>query len=157
MSDFTRRQAVLACSVAALGGLMGLPRQASGGQSALRAPRPSGSVAIRQTQVALIGSVSCGDGTLYFRGRYYPFGITGLGIGGIGVSTLEASGMVYSVTCLSDFEGTYGQVRVGWALAKLGDGHLWLENEKGVVLSLVAQHRGLILATGADAVSVRLR
>jgi hypothetical protein len=42
---------------------------------------PSGSVSIHQVQVAFIGSGSAGGGTLYFRGRSYPFKLGGLGIG----------------------------------------------------------------------------
>ena len=157
MTHLSRRQAVHAFSAAALGGLTGLPRQAWSGQCALRAPRPSGRVVIRQTEFALIGSMSSGDGTLYFRRRSYPFLISGLGIGGVGVSTLDASGDVYGLVRLSDMEGSYGQGRAGWALMRLGDGHLWLENQKGVVLRLAAQRKGLMLAAGADLVHIQLR
>jgi len=55
-------------------------------------PKPSGSVNIHQVQVAFIGSGAVGGGTLCFRGHRYPFKLGGLGIGGIGVSTLDATG-----------------------------------------------------------------
>ena len=54
--------------------------------------RASGSVNIHQVQVAFIGSGAVGGGTLYFRGRSYPFKLGGLGIVGIGISTLDAAG-----------------------------------------------------------------
>lgn len=156
MKQLNRRQAILACS-AALAGLAGLPQPAVSGQSILRAPRPSGRIAIRQTQVAVIGSMTAGDGTLDFRGRSYPFRIAGVGLGGLGVTALDAAGEIYSLADLSDFEGTYGQVQAGWALERLGDGHLWLENEKGVVWRLAARHEGRMLAGGADIVRVQWR
>ena len=80
-------------------------------------PKPSGSVNIHQVQVAFIGSGAVGGGTLHFRGRSYPFKLGGLGIGGIGVSTLDATGTVYNLRRLPDFEGVYGQEQVGglWA------------------------------------------
>ena len=56
--------------------------------------RPSGSVNIHQVQVAFIGSGAMGGGTLYFRGRAYPFKLGGLGVGGIGISTIDAVGSV---------------------------------------------------------------
>ena len=59
-------------------------------------PKPSGSVNIHQVQVAFIGSGAIGGGTLYFHGRRYPFKLGGLGIGGFGVSTLDATGNVYN-------------------------------------------------------------
>ena len=36
-------------------------------------PKPTGTVTIRQYQVAFIGSGSGGGGTLRFQGRNYPF------------------------------------------------------------------------------------
>jgi hypothetical protein len=94
-------------------------------------------------------------GTLHFKGRNYPFTINGLGVGGLGVSKLEATGEVYRLDRISDLDGVYGQVRVGWALADQGTGRLWLENDKGVVLRLRTRRQGLMLAVGADAVRIR--
>jgi len=120
-------------------------------------PRPVGRVSIDQVQLAFIGSAAAGGGTLFFRGRSYRFTINGLGIGGIGASKLEATGEVYQLARVSDLEGIYGQVRLGWALASQGDGRLWLQNDKGVVLRLRTKREGLMLAAGADAVRIRLR
>lgn len=156
MKQLSRRQAILACT-AALGGLAGLPGQGWSGQSILPAPRPSGRVAIRQTQFAVIGSLTSGEGTLAFKGRSYAFWITGLGFGGLGVTAVDAAGDVYNLASPADLEGTYGQVRAGWALERLGDGHLWLENEKGVVWRLAARHEGRMLAGSADILRVQLR
>ena len=68
-------------------------------------PKPSGSINIHQVQVAFIGSGAVGGGTLHFRGRSYPFKLGGLGIGGIGVSTLDATGNVYNLRRLQDLRG----------------------------------------------------
>ena len=66
--------------------------------------RPSGSVNIHQVQIAFIGSGAMGGGTLNFHGRSYPFKLGGLGIGGIGVSTIDAVGSVYNLKRLQDFK-----------------------------------------------------
>jgi hypothetical protein len=66
-------------------------------------PKPAGSVNIHQVQVASIGSGAVGGGTLYFHGRSDPFKLEGLGIGGFGVSTLDATGSVYNLRRLQDF------------------------------------------------------
>jgi len=121
------------------------------------APRPVGRVSIDQTQLAFIGSAAVGGGTLVFRGRSYPFTINGLGIGGIGASKIKATGEVYQLARVSDLAGLYGQVRLGWALADQGNGRLWLQNDKGVVLRLRTKRKGLMLAAGADAVRIQLR
>jgi hypothetical protein len=121
------------------------------------APRPVGRVSIEQAQLAFIGSAAVGGGTLFFRGRSYPFKINGLGIGGIGASKIKATGEVYQLARVTDLEGVYGQVRLGWALANQGSGWLWLQNDKGVVLRLRTKREGLMLAAGADAVRIELR
>jgi hypothetical protein len=130
----------------------------SAGALAQNAPptRPSGSVSIHQVQVAFIGSGAVGGGTFYFRGRSYPFKLGGLGIGGIGISRLDAVGSVYNLSRLEDFNGVYGQARTGWAIGEQGKGRMWLQNGNGVYLHLEAQRQGLALSLGADGMVVRL-
>jgi hypothetical protein len=119
-------------------------------------PQPSGSVTISQVQVAFIGSGTVGGGTLYYRGRSYPFKLGGLGIGGIGISRLEASGTVYNLRRLGDFNGVYGQARTGWAIGEHGKGEMWLQNGNGVYLRLEARRQGLALSLGADGMRIQL-
>jgi hypothetical protein len=144
-----------ACSLAA--GLMVLCIL-SGGAFAQNSPpaRRSGSVSIHQVQVAFIGSGTTGGGTLYFRGRSYRFRLGGLGIGGFGISTVDATGNVYNLHRLEDFNGVYGQARYGWAVGEAGKGQMWLQNSNGVYLRLHARRQGLALSLGADGMVVRL-
>jgi hypothetical protein len=121
-----------------------------------RPTHPTGSVNIHQVQVAFIGSGAVGGGTLYFHGRSYPFKLGGLGIGGIGISTLDATGSVYNLKRLQDFNGVYGQARTGWVVGEHGGGQMWLQNSKGVYLHLRARRQGLSLSLGADGMVVRL-
>ncbi len=121
-----------------------------------RPGRPSGSVNIHQVQIAFIGSGAMGGGTLYFRGRAYPFKLGGLGIGGIGISTIDAVGSVYNLRRLEDFNGVYGQAPTGWAIGEQGKGKMWLQNSNGVYLQLHARRQGLSLSLGADGMVVRL-
>jgi hypothetical protein len=119
-------------------------------------PTPSGSVTIHEVQVAFIGSGSGGGGTLRFQGRNYPFKLGGLGIGGIGVSRLDATGTVYNLNRLADFDGVYGQARTGFAAGQQGKGQMWLENPNGVYIHLRTQRKGLALSIGADGMVVKL-
>ena len=117
---------------------------------------PSGTVRIEQYQVAFIGSGNLGGGTLQFQGKSYPFTVGGLGIGGFGISKITATGDVYHMREVRDFAGTYVQGRVGFALADISRGGLWLQNTSGVVLHLKAQREGLALSLGGDAVYIGL-
>ena len=114
----------------------------------------SGTVSIEQMTVAFIGSGALGGGTLNYRGRSYRFTIGGLGIGGFGISKMEATGDVYNLHELSQFPGAYGSARYGAAIGDQGSGQLWLENPHGVLMSLKARRQGLAVSMGADAVIV---
>ena len=118
--------------------------------------RPSGSVNIHQVQIAFIGSGTTGGGTLYFRGAAYPFKLGGLGIGGIGISTIDAIGTVYNLYRLEDFNGVYGQAQTGWAIGQQGKGQMWLQNSHGVYLQLQARRQGLALSLGANGMVIQL-
>ena len=100
------------------------------GQTVSEAPelKQSGTVEIEQVQVAFLYSGNLGGGRLHYRGKIYEFTVGGLGIGGIGVSKIEATGEVYNLNKLSDFPGAYGQARYGYALDTDSMGELWLQN-----------------------------
>ena len=119
-------------------------------------PKPSGTVTIHQVQVSFIGSGAGGGGTLHFQGRNYPFKLGGLGIGGIGVTSIDATGTVYNLTRVEDFEGTYGETRTGWAVGSEGKGQMWMKNPNGVYIHLMAQRKGLSLNLGASGMVVHL-
>jgi hypothetical protein len=114
----------------------------------------SGTVTIDQVQVAFIFSGNVGGGKLHYNGKTYPFSIGGLGVGGFGVSSIEATGEVYNLKRLSDFTGAYGQARTGIVVGTLSAGTLWLENPQGVYLKLAAKRKGVALSLGLDAIYI---
>ena len=114
----------------------------------------SGTVTINQVQVAFIFSGNVGGGKLHYKGKSYPFSIGGLGVGGIGVSSIEATGEVYNLRRLNDFAGGYGQARTGIVVGNLSAGTLWLENSQGVYLKLAAKRKGIALSLGLDGIYI---
>jgi hypothetical protein len=122
----------------------------------LEGKAPSGYVEMREVEIAYFGSAGGGKGTLTYQGQTYPFEIAGLGGGGIGVSTVDASGEVYNLTDVAQFPGAYGERRSGLVIGDASAGHLWLENNAGVVMHLQAKREGLMLSLGADAVDIRM-
>ena len=120
-------------------------------------PPPSGTVTMHMFQGALLASGSGGDGSLNFQGRSYPFSIKGGGIGGIGASTIDATGEVYHLNNVSQFPGNYVQGRVGFAVGDASAGDLWLQNDAGVVMRLKAQRSGLMLSLGGDVMIVSMK
>ena len=114
----------------------------------------SGTLTVGQLQVAFIGSANVGGGKLEYQGRSHDFSIGGLGIGGFGISRIDATGEVYGLNKLEDFAGVYGQARYGAVIADASTGELWLENTKGVVIHLDGKRKGLALSLGVDGVII---
>ncbi len=146
-------------TVLLLAGCGGQALEADGvavGPAAIAGLEPSGQVEMTQVQAAYIGSGSAGSGTLWYQGRSYPFTVGGLGVGGIGFSTIEAEGEVYKLENIRQFPGAYAQGRYGFALGDTSAGDLWLQNEAGVILHLKAKRSGLMLSLGGDAVVIEM-
>jgi hypothetical protein len=127
------------------------------GPEAVAGLSPDATIDMQEVQAAFLASGGGGDGTLFYQGKAYPFTIGGLGVGGIGASTLSASGEVYKLSSLSQFPGAYAQARYGFALGNKSGGDLWLQNGSGVIMHLHAKREGLMLTLGGDAVVIALK
>ena len=136
-------------------GLTGCNSAGVGPQS-VAGMQPVGSVDMREVQAAYLGSGSTGTGTLFFNGQSYPFSVGGVGVGGIGLSTIDARGEVYGLNTVDAFPGTYAEARYGFALGTNSSGDLWLQNENGVILHLKAKREGLMLSLGGSAVAISM-
>ena len=152
-TSWCQRVLVSIC-IAALVSLVACSNQS--GSMSLQGKPLSGYVEMTQVQAAYIGSGNAGDGTLRYRGHTYSFTVGGLGVGGIGISKIEAKGEVYGLEHLQDFPGAYIQARYGLALGTRSTGELWLKNGNGVIMRLVAKRQGLMLSLGGDAVVIQM-
>ena len=100
-----------------------------------------GSVRVVFTKVGLIGGAGAGQGVLTYRGREYPFRVSGLSLGiAAGASTNRLVGRVSYLQDLRDFPGIYDAV--GGALAG-GVSGVQLKNAKGVMIALQGVKLGL--------------
>jgi hypothetical protein len=136
--------------------LMGCTASVQLGPQTVAGLTPSGTIDMEQVQVAYLASAGGGTGTLFYQGVAYPFSIGGLGVGGIGASTIDAQGEVYKLGSLASFPGTYGQARYGYAIGTLSGGDLWMQNEQGVIMHLKAKRTGLMLSLGGDAMVISM-
>ena len=120
--------------------------------------KPTATLTLDQTEVSFLLSGKVGGGTLSFNGEQHRFSIGGLGVGGIGIASIEATGEVFYLENLEDFEGAYGQARSGLAVSGVGqmEGGIWLRNTSDVVIYLEPTREGVILSLGADVVAIDL-
>jgi len=97
-----------------------------------------------------------GDGTLTFENSKHNFTVNGLSIVDVGASSISASGNVYHLKKLSDFDGNYVALSAGAAIAGGGDA-VYLKNQKGVVIKLAATEIGLRFNLAASGVNIALK
>lgn len=116
----------------------------------------AGTIAIDETQFGFLVGGSTGGGTLYYKGKSYPFKIGGLSVGNIGVSKVKATGTVYNMTNLSQFAGVYSNINAS-ATAVKGAGAVRLKNGNGVILHINTSSGGLQLSAGAGGVNITLK
>lgn len=152
-----RGRLLLATALLALSALGGCTGSVKVGPEAIAGLTPDGTVDMQEVQVAYLASGGGGNGTLFYRGAAYPFTIGGLGVGGIGASTISAAGEVYKLNSLTQFPGAYIQGRYGFALGNRSGGDLWLQNDAGVILHLKAKREGLMLSLGGDAIAITMK
>jgi hypothetical protein len=96
-----------------------------------------------------------GSGDLTYLGTQHAFKLSGVSVVDVGAAHLNASGVVYNLKNLSDFNGTYTAVSVGLTVAGGGSAAI-LRNEHGVVIKLHATTRGLNFNFSADGVNIKL-
>lgn len=130
-----------------------------GGVSMARAqsqePYPIGDISIEYKQVSAGVGYSWGDGILKFKGKEYKFKVKGLKVISVGISSLKAKGLVYSLENISDFPGNYLSWEGGAALIK-GAAGLAMRNQKGVLIALQASQTGVDLNMGANGINITM-
>lgn len=118
--------------------------------------QPMGSISIDMTSVAAGIGASWGSGVLRFQGKQYPFKITGLSVGNVGISTITAVGNVYNMNNVSQFPGNYAAVGAGVTLAG-GIAGLKMQNQSGVIIDVYAVQQGVQLNVGPQGFDISLK
>src|SRR6201995_5514804 len=99
---------------------------------------------------------SWGSGTLEFQGRRYEFKVSGFAVGDVGAASIDATGNVYNLTKLEDFDGNYAAAGVGGTLAA-GGTVMAMENPHGVVIQIRSRTTGLHLNLGPAGITFELK
>lgn len=97
-----------------------------------------------------------GDGSFTFQGQKHEFTMSGVTIVDAGASSISASGEVYHLNNLSDFDGNYTQLSAGLTVAGGADA-IYLQNQHGVVIKLSTKAIGLRFDLAAGGVNLALK
>ena len=116
---------------------------------------PDATVTLTEGSVAAGIGWSWGHGTLHYQGKDYKFKVEGLTVGEIGMTRAEATGNVYDLKNLEDFDGVYGAAGAGIAVQE-GKGATALINPKKVQLVLTSKTKGATLKIAAEGLKVTI-
>jgi outer membrane protein OmpA-like peptidoglycan-associated protein len=83
-----------------------------------------------------------GEGALNFNGKAYPIKLSGVGIGDVGASAIDATAKVTNLKFVDDIEGTYTVMKAGLTIG-VGGSATAMRNEHGVMLELLSSQAGL--------------
>ena len=137
--------------IAALAGNL-LPA-AAGGQESLGPP--TATLEMQTTSIAAGVGASWGEGTLRFQDQEHKFRVSGLSVAAVGIARVTASGEVWGLTKLEDFDGTYSGVDVGVAVGG-GTAGIAMRNENGVFIRLRAGQQGVKLSLATRGTRIEL-
>ena len=124
--------------------------------SAQAKEKPSATLRLESGSVAVGIGYSWGGGTLHFKGKNHPFSVDGVSVGDVGVSKAAASGNVYNLHKLEDFNGNYTAAAAG-ATVGGGGSVSAMQNQNGVRINLTSTTRGLKLKLAAEGVKIQLK
>ena len=120
------------------------------------AEQADGRVKMTGKSIAAGVGYSWGSGVLTYKGKEYPFSVTGLSAGDIGITSAEVSGEVFNLRKLEDFNGNYTSFAAGATVAGGGAGAT-MKNQNGVIINVVATTQGLNFKLGIDGMKINLK
>ena len=136
----------------AVGGVVAL---LIGSAVAQGAKKPDATVKLSEGSVAAGIGWSWGKGVLTYKGKTYPFKVEGLTVGAVGVTKAEATGNVFALKKLEDFNGVYAAAEAG-ATAVKGAGVTALKNKQGVMIELKSATKGADLKLAVEGLKLAL-
>jgi len=126
-----------------------------GGFALAEEKKPDATVSLSEGSVAAGIGWSWGRGTLSYQGKTYKFKVEGLSIGEVGVTKAEATGNVYDLKSLDDFNGVYAVAGAGIAVQE-GKGATAVINDKKVQIVLTSKTKGANLKLAVEGLKIKL-
>jgi len=118
--------------------------------------KPTGTVTIKATTVAVGVGVSWGEGILTFQNQDYPFKVGGLSLVGVGGSAVQAEGTVFNLEKVEDFSGAWVEASGTAVLGKQSAGGTTMRNG-GVYMTLAGKQEGARISAGGGGINIEFK
>jgi hypothetical protein len=118
--------------------------------------QPDATIELKEGSVAAGIGFSWGSGTLTYKGKTYPVSVEGLSVGSVGIAQATASGKVYGLKDIKDFDGNYTAATAGLTAAGGGSATV-MKNQNGVSIELVSTTQGVKVTLAASGVKLKIK
>ena len=118
--------------------------------------KPDAIVRLKGGSIAAGIGFSWGGGTLTYKGKDYAVSVDGLSLGKLGITGGSATGEVYGLKNLKDFDGHYGAAAAGMTVIA-GRTAVALKNQNDVRVFFVSTTRGADVTIGGGGVKMKLK
>ncbi|MFI5315365.1 MAG: DUF1134 domain-containing protein [Myxococcota bacterium] len=143
--------------IVAVAGALALFVSSAHAFEAKKAKKPDATIEFKGGSVAAGVGYAWGGGTLTYKGTKYPFTVSGLSAGAsAGATSVTASGKVYGLTKIEDFDGNYMAVGAG-ATVGGGGSVVAMKNQNGVSIEGVATTQGFKLSLDTAGVKIAIK
>ena len=117
---------------------------------------PDATLTLSEGTVAVGIGWSWGSGQLNYMGKSYKVKVSGLSVAEVGVTKAQASGTVYNLKSIDDFDGMYAAAAAEGTAGK-GAGVSSLRNTKGVVINLKSETKGANIKVAAEGLKLEVQ
>jgi hypothetical protein len=135
-----------------LGGVMAI---LAGPALAADAKKPDATLKLTEGSMAMGIGWSWGKGELSYMGKTYKFKVEGASVGEVGKTEAKATGQVYNLKNLGDFNGVFAAGGAG-ATGGTGASASALVNDKGVQIVLTSTTKGANIKVAVEGLKVTL-
>ena len=118
--------------------------------------KPDAVLRLSNKSIAAGIGFSWGSGTLTYKGKDYPVKVSGLSVGKVGITGASATGQVYNLKSLRDFDGHYNAGGVGGTLGG-GRNKVALKNQNDVQILLASTTRGIDITVAGGGVEMKIQ
>ncbi len=128
----------------------------AGFTQAAKHEKPDATIKLKGGSVAAGIGFSWGSGTLTYQGKEYPVSVNGLSLGKVGISGSSASGEVYHLKKIEDFNGHYNASSAGLTIAG-GASATAMKNQNDVRVVITSTTRGADVTVAGGGVDMKLK
>ena len=118
--------------------------------------KPDATLELTQSSVAIVIGYTWGSGTLTYQDKKHSVAVDGVSVLALGLAQATATGEVFNLGKLEDFNGTYMAASIEGTFGA-GAGATAMRNQNGVVIQLFTTTQGLNVKVAPEGLRLTIK